>query len=224
VLHQGGENLDANATTIEPEFDFVGGHLCLDFANTVDGFPRDSLSREHLTSYPHLVAWSQQANLTSESEAEVLLRKAESAQVEAAAILERARALREAIYGIFAAVAQGTQPTGSDLDLLNRELERGMAGARVMVTTEGFGWEWRKEEGAFDQMLAPVARSTAMLLTSAERQLVRQCANEHCRWLFVDTTKNHRRQWCRTTRCGNLMRVRKYRERQRSQEKSANDL
>jgi len=217
-------NFDSNATTIKPEFDFVGGYLCLDFANTVGGLPPDSISQERLTSYPHLVAWSQQANLTSESEAHVLLRKAESAQVEAAAILERARAIREAIYGIFAAVAQGTQPTGSDLDLLNRELERGMAGPRVMVTTDGFGWEWRKEEGAFDQMLAPVARSAAMLLTSAKRRLVRQCANKDCRWLFVDTTKNHRRKWCRTTGCGNVMRVRKYRERQRSKEKSANDL
>ncbi len=216
--------LDAKATTIEPKFDFVGGYLCLDFANTVRGYPRDSLSRECLTSYPHLVVWSQQANLTSESEAHVLLRKAERAPVEAAALLERARAIREAIYSIFAAVAQGTQPTGSDLDLLNGELEWGMAGPRVMVTPDGFDWEWRKEEGALDQMLAPVARSAARLLTSAEQQLVRLCANEDCSWLFVDTTKNHRRKWCRTTGCGNVMRVRKHRERQHRKEKSANDI
>src|SRR5258708_9995203 len=216
-------NLDSNPTTIAPEFDFVGGYLCLDFANTVGGLPPDSISQERLTRYPDLVAWSQQANLTSQSEAQVLLRKVESVQLEAAAILERARAIREAIYGIFAAVAQGTQPTGSDLDLLNRELERAMAGPRLIVTTAGFGWEWRNEEGALDQLLAPVVRSAAMLLTSAERHHVRQCANPDCRWLFVDTTKNHSRQWCRTTGCGNVMRVRKYRERQRSEEKSTND-
>ena len=218
------KNLDSKAAAIEHEFDFVGGYLCLDFANTVGGLPPDSISQERLTSYPYLVAWSQQANLTSESEAHVLLRKAERTPVEAAAILERARAIREAIYGIFVAVARGTQPTGSDLDLFNRELERAMAGPRLMVTTDGFGWEWRKEGGAFDQMLAPVVRSAATLLTSAERQLVRQCANEDCRWLFVDTTKNHRRRWCRTAGCGNVMRVRKHREQQRSQEKSVNDL
>ncbi|MBC7872042.1 MAG: ABATE domain-containing protein [Chitinophagaceae bacterium] len=216
--------MDSNPATIEPEFNFIGGNLCLDFANTVGGLPPDSISQERLTSYPHLVAWSQQANLTSESEAHVLLHKAENAQVEAIAILERARALREALYGIFAAVARGTQPTGSDLDWLNRELERGMAGARVIVTSDGFGWEWRKDEGAFDQMLAPVARSAATLLTSTERQFVRECANEQCQWLFVDTTKNHRRQWCSTTGCGNVMRVRKYRERQLTKENSVNDL
>ena len=85
---------------------------------------------------------------------------------------------------------------------------------RVVVTADGFGLEWRKEADAFDQMLAPVVRSATTLLTSAERQLVRECANEQCHWLFVDTTKNHRRRWCRTTGCGNVMRVRKHRERQ----------
>ena len=217
-------NLDSNAVTIQPTFDFIGGYLCLDFANTIIGLPPDSILQERLTSYPDLVAWSQQANLTSESEAQVLLHKAENNPVEAAATLERARAIRKAICGIFTAVAEGTQPTGRDLDLFNRELERAMAGPRLIVTTDGFGLEWRKQEGAFDQMLAPVVRSAATLLTSAQRQLVHQCANEDCTWLFVDTTKNHRRKWCRTTGCGNVMRVRKYRERRRSEEKSANDL
>lgn len=206
--------MDSNPAALEPEFDFIGGDLCLDFANTVGGLPPDSITQDRLTSYPRLVTWSQQANLMSEREAHTLLDKAERAPVEAAAVLERAYVLREAIFSIFAAVARGTQPTESDLDLLNSELERGMAGARVVITAEGFGLEWRKEEGDLDQMLAPVARSAAMLLTSAERQLVRKCANELCRWLFVDTTKNHRRRWCKTTGCGNVMRVRKHRERQ----------
>jgi predicted RNA-binding Zn ribbon-like protein len=216
--------LESNAAAIEHEFDFIGGNLCLDFANTVGGLPPDSPSQERLTSYAHLVAWSQQANLMSESEAQVLLHKAQRAPVEAVAILERARALREAISGIFAAVAQGIQPTESDLDWLNSELDQGMAGARVIVTADGFDLEWRTAAGAFDQMLAPVVRSAAMLLTSAERQLVHECANEDCHWLFVDTTKNHRRRWCRTTGCGNVMRVRKFRQRQQSKAESANDL
>ncbi len=160
----------------------------------------------------------------SESEADVLLRKAESAEVEAAAVLERAYALREAIYGIFAAIAMGRQPAKSDLEELNREVEQAMAGGRVMVTTDGFGWQWRRNVSALDQMLGPIARSAATLLTSVERNLVHQCANEDCRWLFVDTTKNHRRQWCMTSACGNRARVRRYRQRQQSKDKPVNEL
>ncbi len=216
--------MDSGTTKREPAFDFVGGHLCLDFSNTVGGLPLASLSQERLTRYLDLVCWSQQANLISKSEAQVLLSLAESAEVEAAAVLERAHALREAIYGVFAAIALGRQPVEGDLETLNREVEQAMAGGRVRATTDGFSWQWRKREGSLDQMLGPVARSAATLLTSVERTLVRQCANEDCRWLFVDATKNHRRQWCMTTACGNRARVRKYRERQRSKENPANDL
>jgi predicted RNA-binding Zn ribbon-like protein len=216
--------LDSNTITIAHEFDFIGGNLGLDFANTVGGLPPESISQERLTSYARLVAWSQQAGLTSESEAHTLLHKAESVPVEAAAILERAHVLREAIYGIFAAIALGTQPTESDLALFNRALEQGMAGAQIVIINDGFDWAWRKDASAFDHMLAPVVRSAAMLLTSAECPFVRQCANEDCRWLFVDTTKNHRRRWCRTTGCGNVMRVRKHREQQQRKEKSDQDL
>lgn len=209
--------MDSHAVLIAPEFHFIGGNLCLDFANTLGGLPPDSMSQDRLMSYAHLVVWSQQANLMSESEAHSLLRQADRAQDEAAAVLERARVLRQAIYGIFVALDLGTQLTGSDLDLLNSELEPGMAGAQVIVTEDGFSLEWRKE-GDLDDMLRHIARSAATLLTSAERQLVRQCANEQCPWLFLDTTKNHRRRWCRTSGCGNMMRVRKHRERQHSQE------
>ncbi|MBO0779851.1 MAG: CGNR zinc finger domain-containing protein [Ktedonobacteraceae bacterium] len=67
-------------------------------------------------------------------------------------------------------------------------------------------------------MLGPLARSAATLLTSARWRLVRQCANAtRCQWLFVDTTKNHRRQWCRVAVCGNNVRVRLHRERRRNE-------
>jgi predicted RNA-binding Zn ribbon-like protein len=99
---------------------------------------------------------------------------------------------------------------------LNVEVEQGMAGAHIIVTTHGYDLAWRKDEQALDQMLGPIARSAAVALTSAERGLVRQCASDTCGWLFVDATKNHRRQWCSMTACGNRARVRRHRQRQRA--------
>lgn len=210
--------MDLHAIPVEPEFDFIGGNLCLDFANTWGGLPADSITQERLTTYPELVAWTQHANLINASEAELLLHKAESAYRETSAILERAITIRESIRDIFLAVAQTRPVSESDLALLNSELERGMSSLQLIITLDGFALEWRKEAGAFDQMLAPIARSAAMLLISAELPRVRKCANQQCRWLFVDTTKNHSRQWCKTNGCGNLMRVRKHREQQRSKD------
>jgi predicted RNA-binding Zn ribbon-like protein len=207
-------------TPQETHFEFISGHVCLDLTNTVGGAPRGQREREDLTRYTDLVSWSQQANLVTENEAEVLLRKAARNEGEALAVLRRAQTLREAIYHIFTALIAGQQPVGSDLETLNKELRKGTIGASLMLTQDSFEWKWGKEEDALDSMLGPIARSAATLLTSDERTLVRQCANARCEWLFVDATKNHRRQWCRTTVCGNNVRVRRHRQRQHDRSKS----
>ena len=191
---------------------FIGGAVCLDFTNTVSGV-RGGRSHDDLISYAALVSWSQRAGLVTESEAEALRRKAASEETEAAVVLWRAHALREAIYHLFTALLADKQPSDSDLETFNRELERGTSGATLVLTSDGLQWVWRKQ-GGLDQMLGPLARSAATLLTSTERHLVRQCANPRCGWFFVDTTRNHSRHWCRTAVCGNNVRVRRHRHRQ----------
>jgi predicted RNA-binding Zn ribbon-like protein len=41
------------------------------------------------------------------------------------------------------------------------------------------------------------------------------CANDTCRWVYYDQSKNRSRRWCDTETCGNVMNARAYRERQR---------
>jgi predicted RNA-binding Zn ribbon-like protein len=195
-----------------PSFELIGGHVCLDFVNTVGGI-RGGLAHELLTSYTDLVAWSLQAHLLSQEEALLLLATGQGAAEEAAAVLERAYILREALYRVFTALVKGTAPASDDLAALNWELEQGMAGAHLIATAEGFGWSWNVHERALDWVLGPVARGAAILLTSDDRKHLRQCASPTCGWLFLDSTKNHRRQWCSTTGCGNKARVQRHRQR-----------
>ena len=196
-------------------FAFIGGSVCLDFVNTIHGV-RGGISSEGLTSYLDLISWSRQADLVTESEAEALRRRAQLDEGEARLVLKRAYLLREAIYHIFTALIAGTQPDDADLEALNRELRKGTTRASIILTTDGFRWEWEQEERSLDQMFGPLARSAALLLTSAESKLIHQCANARCGWLFVDATKNHRRQYCRTNICGNKVRVRRHRQRLRN--------
>ncbi len=196
------------------DFEFIGGQICLDFANTVGGL-RGVVEKEYLTSYADLVDWSLQAHLLPANEAASLLHQAADSPEEARAVLERAYALREAIYGIFSALVAGLQPAAKQMEALNNELGQAMAGAQVVATADGFGWFWGKHELGLDQMLGPIARSAATLLTSEERKIARRCDSETCGWLFVDTTKNHRRRWCSATACGNRARVQRHRQRKR---------
>ncbi|HET8840376.1 MAG TPA: CGNR zinc finger domain-containing protein [Ktedonobacteraceae bacterium] len=200
-------------------FEFIGGSVCLDFVNTVRG-ARGKVSYEGLTRYSDLISWSQQATLVTASEAEVLELIAQGCEEEALAVLQRAYLLREALRQIFIALSTDTPPSSADVEALNRELRKGTTGASIVLNADGLRWEWEQAEGTLDQMLGPVARSAALLLTSAEPSLIRQCANVRCCWLFVDTTKNHSRHYCRTSICGNKVRVRRHRQRLRDESAS----
>ena len=64
-------------------------------------------------------------------------------------------------------------------------------------------------------MLWPIALSAASVFGSDEVSRLKQCGGASCGWLFLDTTRNHSRQWCRMADCGNVAKVRRFRRRQR---------
>src|SRR5487761_522058 len=56
---------------------------------------------------------------------------------------------------------------------------------------------------AVASLLAPVIWSAGDLLTGERLARVRLCANEKCRWLFLDDSKAGTRRWCAMRACGN---------------------
>lgn len=194
----------------------LGGRLCLDFANTVEWHASDH-PQEWLASYSDLVLWGQHAGILTKRKAQQLFQQASDHAAGAAAVLEQAITLREAIYGIFAAVAHGRQPKAADLAALNEALPAALAQSRIVSTAEGFAWEWAGNEDALARLLWPLVRSAAELLTSRELHRVGQCADDRgCGWLFLDTSRNHARRWCDMKDCGNRAKVREHYKRKRT--------
>jgi predicted RNA-binding Zn ribbon-like protein len=200
-----------NAGTLK----LLGGRLSLDFVNTADWHASDH-PVEFLTSYTDLVTWSQHVGILTYHQAQRLLRKAASHPEDAIAVLERAIALREAIYRIFSAISHGRPPQAADLAIFNAELSGALAQSRIVSTAEGFTWNWAGAEEALDQMLWPVVHDAAGLLTSEELDRVGQCADDRCGWLFLDTSRNRSRRWCSMEDCGNRAKARRYYERKRA--------
>jgi predicted RNA-binding Zn ribbon-like protein len=196
-------------------FDFTGGLLCLDFANTVEDRP-DVHPRELLNSYNDLVSWGQQAHVLTEREAQRLLEEVAHRSAEAASILERAVALRETIFRIIKAVAKEVLPEEDDLVALSAAVADAQDHARIVQKEGGFIWDWAGNAGDLDRMLWPVVKSAADLLTSDESDDVRVCASETCNWLFMDTSKNHSRRWCDMKSCGNRAKARRFYGRKKS--------
>ena len=200
-----------NASTLK----LLGGRLSLDFANTADWHANDH-PVESLTSYSDLVAWSQHVGILTDHQAHRLLKKAAHRPEDATAVLERAIALREAIYRIFLAISHGRPPQAADLATFNAELSGALAQSRIVSTAEGFAWDWAGAEDALDGMLWPVVHDAADLLTSKELDRIGQCADDRCGWLFLDTSRNRSRRWCSMEDCGNRAKARRHYERKRA--------
>ncbi len=193
----------------------VGGALCLDFTNTAGNLKSDHPS-EHLLSYADLVAWSRHAGIIGDRVAQRLLRMAALRSDEANQVLERAIALRHALYRLFRSASTGSAPRAADMELLNRSLSDAMAHARLVAASGSFEWDWKHSEDALDQMLAPIARSAADLLTSTDLARVNECDGDTCGWLFMDQSKNHSRRWCAMNDCGNRAKARRHYKRVRT--------
>ena len=190
----------------------TGERLCLAFANTASARDTDTLN-ERLHSYEDLLAWGKREGVLPGPSAAQLAEVARSNPRQALGALHTARELREALYRIFTAHADGRDPAAEDLALLNRALAQAIPHLQLSARAGTFVWEW--DENALDlhRLLWPVARSAADLLTSDDLARVRECAGEHCNWLFIDRSKNHSRRWCDMQDCGNVAKVRRYRSR-----------
>ncbi len=72
--------------------------------------------------------------------------------------------------------------------------------------------------GARDDALAGLSLVVAELYDGSVRgtlDRLKMCAAEECRRLFYDRSKPATRRWCMSTLCGNRIKTRNYRERQR---------
>ncbi len=195
-------------------FDLSGGAPCLDLANTVEN-RLGTREKDLISGYPDLIAWARQAELIDERAGAGLEEEARRHPRRGARVLAEAIGLREALFRLFSAVAAGRNPPPEDLAILNRALGRALAHLEVAPGREGMEWSWRQDGVALDRMLWPVARSAAEILTGDDRERVRECASETCRWLFVDRSRNRTRRWCDMQICGNRHKVRRHYARQR---------
>jgi predicted RNA-binding Zn ribbon-like protein len=202
----------------EENLKLESGWLCLDFANTAAWHLSDQPT-ERLTSYAELIAWARSIALLPDRAAQQLLRTADQHPTEAARVLDRAVALREAIYHIFVAVAAGKTPSAEDQATFNTELSRSMSKSRLVWNKATFDWGRQGEAGDLDQVLWWVLQSATNLLISEDIQRVGVCADDRgCGWLFYDTSRNRTRQWCSMRGCGNRAKARRHYEKVKSEE------
>jgi predicted RNA-binding Zn ribbon-like protein len=197
------------------DIELIAGALALDFANTVGG-THVRPSHDHLQSYADMVSFAQMAGVLERRAAARLLARAQREPVRAAAVLELGITLREAIWGVFSALASGEVPSDADLALISDAAASGAARSRLVYDRDGVGWSLPPDGDDLERPLWAIARSAADLLTSGDHARVKECASETCEWVFLDRSRNRSRRWCDMTDCGNRAKARRFQERKRA--------
>ncbi len=127
----------------------------------------------------------------------------------------RLAGLRRLLGRVVDAIAAGGEPAAADLAGLNAVLAAAPV-RRVLVCADG-GYRLVAEPLTRDWawVLAEIAHAFAHLLTEHDPTRLHTCDNADCRWAFYDTSRSRTRRFCDSTSCGNLVKVRRFRERHR---------
>jgi predicted RNA-binding Zn ribbon-like protein len=173
-------------------FTFVSGNLALDFAGTV--LHRRTVAEDLLLAPKQLGDWSVAAGLV-DSPPEIGI-----------AEFGRALALREAVYRLALASVTGGQRGQDDVDVVNAAA----AAAPVTAVLTGSGLE---RTGTADAVVATIARAAVALLGGPDAARIRECGDDPCTRLFVDTSRAGSRRWCEMSGCGNRAKVAGFRAR-----------
>jgi predicted RNA-binding Zn ribbon-like protein len=197
------------------KFDLSGGHIALDFVNTLSD--RLGEKKERIPNYAALLFWSEQAGVLPHYRIHGLLEQSLRTPGQAVTVLQDAIGLREALFEIFSAVVGRRVVPGKALGKLNMALMEGASFVRLAQNERRFEWDWAGSNPRLNAMLWPVARAAADLLVSEDVAKLRVCASEDCAWLFLDQTRNARRRWCDMKTCGNRVKARRHYERVKAQ-------
>jgi predicted RNA-binding Zn ribbon-like protein len=199
-------------------FNLIGGHLVLDFLNTV-GSHRLTTPREDLVMPEDVVSWGLQTGWLDAERAHLMLVELQIRPGEARAALGRVRSFREALFRVFLAASEDAQLAADPLESFEREVRRAWAERRLVRTPEG-DLRWLSPESSrLDAVIPAMALAAADLLTGPARSRVRLCeatARDGCGWLFMDTSRNGSRRWCEMKSCGNKYKSQRHYARNRA--------
>lgn len=107
--------------------------------------------------------------------------------------------------------------TDEMVNAINEKLEQSSAIREVRQDDEGLRIIWLPQEHTWKSVIAEVAASFATSLADGLGNRIRICGNDNCRWIFLDDTRNRSKRFCNDKTCGNLMKVRRFRERKKSE-------
>jgi predicted RNA-binding Zn ribbon-like protein len=203
-------------------FQLIAADPTLDFVNTLDNRFVASGPVELLYGYEDLLRFVEQAGIVDAKIVAALARNKNSAAAgrSFASALELREALASLMYGRW---TSARPPDAKTLKTLERHFLASEAHTELVwispssdQSATSLDWSWGRFEKDPALPVWALAQLAARLLTSTAMAHVRMCECETCRWLFLDTSKNHTRRWCDMKVCGNRMKARRFNARRKT--------
>lgn len=189
-------------------FELVGGHPALDLVNTLDWRFRDGQPEELITDFADVIRFVVQCESITGAEGRCLLRS--TGTNKAVHLLAKTRELREAAAQVLYASVDHSGPPLEAVRALEGCFKDAEAHLKLSWSENRLQWAFPAVSPAPELPLWILSLKVAQLTTSGDMGLVRACSDPHCRWLFLDTSKNHSRRWCDMKICGNRMKARRF--------------
>lgn len=188
--------------------------LFVEFANTLEfdrGEPADAVA-----NIDALLDWLRDHGLISERAHAAEGSRLHRDRAEAERRMERFRHLRSVLHAVAGRVSAHQRPTAGQLRDLNHILRHGLHYHQLRFGGDRARYEFAQVGDRLDQARATIASSLAGFLADDAPDRLRVCANEGCRYLFVDRSRTGKRRWCNMRTCGNQAKVARHRARARA--------
>jgi predicted RNA-binding Zn ribbon-like protein len=193
-------------------FKLHAGHPALELVNTLD-FRFSGQTVDLIPTYKDLLRLMTQLRLLTAEQARKLGRTVteDEGQRVVASTVEMREALAKVLYGRI----DGTTPSAGQLHVLEQKFHAAALHRRLVAGESHLAWSWSGVERRAEIPLWMLAQAASDLLVSSDAELIKDCGDPTCRWLFLDVSKNHTRRWCDMKTCGNRMKARRHHERMR---------
>ncbi len=181
----------------------IGGRPTLDLVNTISWRGDPARREDHLRSPEDCLVWSVRAGVLIEPEAEVLRGQAADSPAAGQSLIRTLHRLRGVVadYLVDPPTAELTLLQPVILDALRHSILTSVGGAA--------GAAWTVETLDAHTAARRIALDLLDQLTEPPGP-IGVCADDACRWAYVDTSRRRDRRWCSSEECGNRERARRH--------------
>lgn len=132
------------------------------------------------------------------------------------ASIDKLKGLRSFLLELVRHITLGEKPTSDHIEQLNGWMADGPVIRQIdMGSDESLYLSSRPFNSGWTQIHAEIAASFASSLAQGELSRFRICSNPDCLWVYYDDTRNRSKRYCDDKACGNLMKVRRFRAKQK---------